>query len=89
MGFLPANVREAEAQVAERGADRDVGERNVGAKAIGFLAQFLGHEFQAARDLAVLAGDPVVTLLAIRAFAFEEGGGGGVADAIGDELPSA
>ena len=86
--FLPADVREAEVQVAECAADGAVGQREMRTHAVGVVAQFLGHEFQGRDDLAALPFDPLLVAQLRGPLAFEEGRSCGIADTVSKGLPA-
>jgi hypothetical protein len=60
----------------------------VGAHAEALVAQRFSHEFEAAGHLVALAGNPGGAFRGGRALAFEQGGDGGVAQAVGQGFPA-
>ena len=90
----PAELRESEVEVAQRAADRDVGQRVTVAVAPGLLAEAAAHRREARVDLAHLAIDPLLALLLGRALRLLEaredqrvGRVGRAAVAMGGERP--
>jgi hypothetical protein len=86
--FLPVDVREAEVQVAERYADGDVGQREMGSHTVGFFAQLGFHEAQAARYFFMLAFDPDGALFFFGSLGFEQDGDCCIAQAVRERFPA-
>ncbi len=86
--FLPVDVGETEAEVAESGTNGNVGHRNVGSGAECLVAQLAFHEGQRAGHFFALPGNPGCTLFMFGAFGFEYRGCCGIAQTIGQRLPA-
>jgi hypothetical protein len=92
VGFAPVDLWEAEVEVGQGHAHRDVGQREMDAGAPGLFAQAQAHGLQGRVDLGQVAVDPGGAALGVgaaRPGLLQARGDRGIQQAIGQRLPGA